>query len=98
MINTMVIGFDSELFNLKLEGFIVPNKLLIDDSIRNELLQFGMEIQCAYADLVSLVMIDKSHEFTDIEIKEASRILGGFLVSLTNMCRTADFSIIEEGR
>ena len=73
---------------------MLPNKLLIDDAIKNDLTEKGLQIQYADSSVVSLVMINRS-AFSDIDIKLASEILGGFLIGLSDMCRKADFSIVE---
>lgn len=72
----------------------IPNKLLIDDAIRNDLSVKGLKIQHADSSIVSLVKSDCT-AFSDEDIKHSSEILGGFLVSISDMCRTADFSIAE---
>lgn len=72
----------------------MPNKLIIDDAIKNDLFIKGIEIQYADSSLVSLVKSDCA-VFSDEDIKHSSEILGGFLVSISDMCRKADFSIAE---
>ena len=71
------------------------NKLILDDAIRNDLSAKGLEIQHADSSFVSLVKSDFT-VFSDKDIKHSSEILGGFIISLNNMCRTADFSIVDQ--